>query len=233
MKKLIILTIIFSIFSIGVYADLADYPDFFIKANSLDVNIVVGNKAPATHVIVQTQLALALANEINKPATGVAKLASEIESIENRNIISIGNSCINEISKEILGQECGQTEGRIAIELYNSNGYNYIVLNADSDSDIKKLADTLVNYKDNNLEGDVFVLSEGTEKIPEPALYEEEIEEEIEEDERVTEEAKPTPELYDKEEVELEYDPEPEPILKEENNLIKNLISWFFSLFGK
>jgi len=240
-KKIFIIGILFLLLTFSVSAsDLSNYPDLFIKGNNLDLNIVVGNKAPATHVIAQTQLALALSSETNKPATGIAKLASEITDIENRDLISIGDSCINEVSKKISGQKCGKTTGRIAIEYYESNGDKYIVLNAKSDSDIKQLAGILVNYKDNNLKGDRFVLNEGhvVEEIElTPSIYEEEDEEltQLEEEEIIETKIentakKPVPELYDDD---IKEDSSPKPALKSEDDPIKKIISWLLSLFGK
>ncbi|MFH1850057.1 MAG: hypothetical protein ABH879_07810 [archaeon] len=73
-------------------ADLSDYPDIF----SGTPVIIVGDTAPAEDV-------LSAAN-IGTPLNAQSVLASEIDSITGKNIISIGNPCDNRHTHALLGR---------------------------------------------------------------------------------------------------------------------------------
>jgi len=232
MKTIIIPILIISILSAIVAAkDLSDYPDYFVEDDSLNVVIVVGNKAPATHVIAQTQIALSLSQLVSERTVGLSKLASDIDSIDNLNIISIGSACINKITSDILDnpEPCDKNlaANKATIEFYEKENNVYIILNAITDEGIKKSAAILSNYKDYNLDDNVFeiVLEEET-KVPEQEEEQIEEEEPVLISEEVMEE-----ETEDEEEAFEEQETGPEPILKEEDDLIKRFISWLFSLF--
>jgi len=236
MKKTIILTAIFFVLSSFTYAqDLSEYPDYFIDEDELNVVIVVGDKAPATHVLAQTRIALSLSSLVTIRSVNLTKLASEIDEI-NQNIISIGNACDNEVSARILQIEdpCDIEPGNAKIELI-SNNFVHIVLNTYSDEEIKKAAEVLSNYEDYDLEGNVFEI-EGIETVSEEEPREKSIGI-IEDDETV-------PELFQEDEIseteeekeafeQLEFEEEgPQPILREEDDIIKKIIAWFLSLFS-
>jgi len=230
--------------------DLAYYPKFLIKANHLDVAIVVGDKAPSTHVLGQTQIALSLSNYIIRrtgtPGEELAKLASEIDDIENFNIISIGNACVNEVSAEILGnpKPCNNLKpGEATIEIYRSEGNKaQIVLNAYSDEGVKKSADVLSNYIRYNFNGNKVVLE--VEELAEKILEDKSIQDEYGKEEETTEEL-----IEEEEEIEVvgideknqgeikeikNETVQKDTILKptEENkNIFQIIVGWFLGLF--
>jgi|TARA_Y100000310_G_scaffold316358_1_gene367981 hypothetical protein len=231
MKKLLISILILSMISLMVNAeDLSDYPDFFIDGDELDVILVVGNQAPAAHVLTQTNILLSLAGLV-ADAQGKAMLSSEVEGLD-QNIISIGNACVNEVSAQILGNpdECKSQEAKI--EFAEDNGNIYLVLNANSNNAINELANQLINYDSVDLE----------EVVVKDELLIDEEGAKVDKKEKVASE-KPVPELFDEPEVlpqakEISEGIAPEvetsqPILKEESNFITKLIDWFLSLFGK
>jgi hypothetical protein len=116
------------------------------------------------------------------------------------------------------------------------------VLNALSDDGIKKAVEVLSNYDSYNFEGKVYETidfdeeseqeennqeqnvetSHAIEAISEDSVQEDEAEQ------KQTEVSKTQPK-----ESKIEFeDAGPEPILKEEDDLIKIIINWFMSLFG-
>lgn len=158
---------------INTKEDLSYYPQFFIKDNKVNVVIVVGDKAPSSHVIAQTQIMLALSDYIFRrggiPEKGNTKLASEINDIEDFNIISLGNACVNPVSAKILGnpQSCNNLKpGEATIEIYKSRTNKaHIVLNAYSDEGVKKAADVLSRYQNYNFKGNKFTIEVEEKKV--------------------------------------------------------------------
>jgi len=251
MKKIIILFIIFILTLSLTYADgLSNYPDYFVDDNELNVIVVVGDSAPATHVLAQTQIILSLSQLSDKKQLGLAKLASEIGDINDYNIISIGNSCDNEVSAEILNnpQPCNKNieAGKATIEYYE-NGKVHIVLNAYSNKGIKKSAEVLSNYKNYDLDEIVYEIEVQGEVQEMEEKIREETEEEIKEEkksEAVPEQFNDLDEIEEEENTKEEQEEEvaenkqtennvPEPILKEDTNILKSFFSWIFSLFGR
>jgi len=225
--KILTFVMVLSVFSSFVVAQtLAGYPDFYVDDDELDVIIVVGDKASSSHALAQAQIALSLTNFVGKRVFGLAKLASEVDDIDNLNIISIGNACDNEVSSVILGvpESCGQglESGKATIELYRSGDNVHIVLNAFSDKGIDKASDVLSNYEFYNFKGTVFetiVFEDPVEEVEEEQIKEENVAEvEVEDIGVVIEE----PEIVEEEE---------EPVV-EKVNIIKRIINWFASLFG-
>lgn len=234
---------------LNIKDDLSYYPKFLIRNNNLDVTIVVGDKAPPSHVIAQTEIALSLSRKVTTPTSDIAKLASEIDDVDNLNIISIGNACVNEVSAEILGnpEPCKNLEaGEATIEIYKSKGNKaHIILDAYSDEGIKKVAEALSKYHNFNFKGNKFILEVDEKEINEETSKYETIEEEKGEiEEKVTEEEYIEEiEIVKKAEIKEEeketnkikeeeiQSNEPEPTIKQEENLINRVILWFFSLF--
>ena|SRR3989338_2365048 len=170
MMKLGILLVFIALFStIATAADLGDYPGFFLSKGKPDVFIIVGNEAPATHVIAQSKLALALGNEFGQPLSGKALLASDVEDISSINAIILGNACINEISSEVLGNQrpcsSGIGAGEAKLQLFESSeGKIHIVANAYSDKGLAEAVNALIDYRDFDFKGDEYSLDiEGEE----------------------------------------------------------------------
>ena len=225
MKKLLISILILSMISLMVNAeDLSDYPDFFINGDELDVLIVVGDKAPASHVLAQTDIMLSLGKLVSD-VRGKTKLASEVDDLD-QNLISLGNACVNDVTSKILGNPKNCKADNANIEFFD-NEYIQIVLNANSEEAVRELATKLVNYKTNGLETIVVTDLEDVEE-------EDDIQKE---DEKVTIDEK---EIEDKPEVlpqvqktvKENEDKETQPDLKKEDNFIKKIFLWIFSLFS-
>src|SRR3990167_1854422 len=136
--------------------DLSNFPDMFVKNGVFDGVMVVGDKAPASDVIAQSNLAQFFVRHTGKSLVGSAKLASEIESL-NQNIISIGSACHNNISWEIMAQpkQCDiwLEPGKAMILSYGYKDYVYIVIAGYSDKGTRDAVDFLINYDKNNLKG--------------------------------------------------------------------------------
>jgi len=234
--------------------DLSHYPKFFIRNDKLDVGIIVGDKAPSTHVLAQTQVVFSLSDYIYRrtgvPTKGLAMLASEIEDIDNFNIISIGNACDNEVTAKILEnpEPCNNLEsGEATIELYNSKSNKvHIVLNAYSDEGVKKAADVLSRYISFDLNGNKFTVDvdelevemEETKETDQSKSDEDTDEDDGREriidelNKKISSQEKKIEEKEDLVEETIIGDKKPQQIAKEEDNLIKKVISWFLSLFG-
>jgi len=260
MKKTIFIATILFVFLIGSVSaeDLSDYPNLFIRGSSLDVITVVGDKAPATHVIAQTQIALALTGKINKRVPGLTRLSSEIDRFENINLISIGNACDNPISAEILGNpgpcSAGLERGKAAIELYEAeSGKYHMVLNAYGDEGVRALGLVLANIDDIDMTGmryQISVLNEKERTFPEQATVVEKpkpiliddqtsTDEEPADNEAVTSKSKSQsegnkqPEEGANKDTEQQLeDSEIESVLKKEDNLVMRFFTWLKSLFS-
>jgi len=234
LKINIVLVILFLVALSGFASaeDLSDFPDIFVDNGNLDVIIVVGDKASASHAIAQAQVALSLTSFIDKRVLGLTKLASEVDGIEDVNIISIGNACNNEVTSLILGNpspcDAGLEKGKATIEFFESEDRFHIVLSALSDEGIKKAADVLSNYESYELEDDVFEII----VIEEEEKDKEEVPIIIDDVEEVIKVKEPEAEKDPEEKIEFE-ESKPELILKDEDNLIFKIVSWFRSLFGK
>ncbi|MBS3102154.1 hypothetical protein J4458_01760 [Candidatus Woesearchaeota archaeon] len=221
--------------------DLSNYPNFLIKNNKLEVTIVVGNKAPSSNVLAQTNIGLSLAS-LETSVNIKNKLSSEIIEDLNQNIISVGNPCINEISAKIMGnpEPCGKDfqKGKGHIKLFENNGFFHLVVAGYSDLGTKKAADILANYKNYDIKGNEYTIEFAEEEDIQAEVTTEhkETAEEGEKSEKI-EEAIESKEIIEEEQKIIEKETkikgeEAQPILKEEDNLIKAIIKWFKSLFG-
>lgn len=133
--------------------DLSDYPEAFVDGGNFNAYIVVGNKAPAFHVILQSKLISFFNEYTGKQISGRAKLASEISDL-NENLIFIGNPCENEIESLMQSYplSCEYLDGKSGIFFVEYDDYNHIII-AGTDDDIKKHIDDLLNYKKEEIGG--------------------------------------------------------------------------------
>ncbi len=231
MRKIIINVFIFLIASSFAFADydLADYPEFFLDGDSPDVVIVVGNSAPVSHVLAQTRIALSLGTEFEQPLLDSNKLASDIEDIDDLNIISIGNACDNNVTARILNnpEPCDDDveAGKATIQLFESEDEKvHIILSSGSEEGIKEASEVLADFEDYTFSNNIYEIDiEVEEEVPEEEPETEEVEQvtEAEDDER------PVPEP-----ILIDYaGEEPEPILKEEDDLVKKFFSFVKNIF--
>jgi len=247
MKYILISIFILGLLSSFAYADnLSNYPDFFIKDDKLNVIIVVGDKAPATHVLAQTEIALSLSSLVSERNVGLTKLASEVDDFESINIISLGSACDNEITSEILRNPapCDKNiePGTSTIEFYEDEAI-HIVLNSDSDAGIRGAASILSNYQNFELDGNIFVI----EFDEEPKIITIENGEDViisDDNENIVVEDKKRADGVEILEIEeknsdVNENDEENKVEKSqitssvEKNIIAKFISWFFSLFRR
>ena len=161
MKTRRVYLLLFILISGIAYAeDLSDFPGMFIKNGNFDALIVVGNKAPASHVIAQGKLALFFGEISQTPIIGKAKLATDISSLDE-NLIMIGSPCKNELSGflDSYPLECSWIDSKPGIHYVDYNGYSHIIISGD-DSDIKQGVDALINYQNHEMVGPQLFIKE-------------------------------------------------------------------------
>lgn len=147
--------------------DLANYPEPFIMGIIPDVLVVVGKSASTSDVIAAIDIATSLGSEHdengNMPIfnSGIAILDSELgdTSGTSKNLIVIGNPCVNAISAELLGNpsECafGFEPGNAILKLFDMNNGKLALLVAGyNDADTLSAARILAKYRDYDLSGD-------------------------------------------------------------------------------
>ena len=159
--------------------DLSNFPDMFIKNGVFDAVIVVGDKAPASDAIAQSNLVQFFVGYTGKSLVGSTKLSSEIGSL-NQNIISIGSACHNNISWEIMVQpkQCDRwlEPGKAMILSYGYKDYVYIVIAGYSDKGTRAAVDVLIDYDKRKLSGSNMLID-----VDEPVINETLKEEKVEE----------------------------------------------------
>lgn len=147
-------------FSAAAYG-LDSYPKPFASSGKVDTIIVVGDKAPASHVIAQTNLALALGQEADVQAFGVSKLASEVTDLE-QNIISIGNPCDNAVSASLLGDpkpcDKGYAPGKASIMVNEKDGKVRLIVAGFTDKGTQAAANALKSYGNIGLKGTLYTI---------------------------------------------------------------------------
>lgn len=141
-------------------ADLSDYPSLFVEDGQFNAIIVVGDKASAYDTISQSLIATSLVRKLNRPLSGINKLASEVSDI-NQNIITIGSPCVNKITAKIMGSpepcDIGFREGNGYIKLIEADGHIYIIVAGKTDKDTRRAAEALSNHDKYDLEGDEYI----------------------------------------------------------------------------
>jgi len=141
--------------------DLSNYPYLFIKEGVINVEAVVGDSSSSLNVLAQANIDTWIA--ANQPDSKIKnRLASEIKDL-NRNIISVGNPCINKISAQIAGNPvpCDRDfpAGKGYIRLYKRGDFHHIIVAGKSDEGTKKAAEILANFDENNLKGKEYTIT--------------------------------------------------------------------------
>ena len=148
MKSIIISALVFALLFSSVIAVKYDYPDVFIKNGKLDAVIVVGNQAPASDVIAQSNLIQYFIG-YGVSTAGSAKLSSEISAID-QNMILIGGACNNPLTAQILGnpQPCneGIQPGKPLIKLFRNSIYFHLVVAGYTEKDTRDAVNSLADY---------------------------------------------------------------------------------------
>ena len=163
--KIGVFPIIFLMLFSSVFAlDLSDFPDMFIKGNSVDTIIIVGKSAKAEDVLGAIDIVVTLQNEIKYTKIDIAKLDNEVSSLSAQNSIIIGGPCANAAAAKLLGYPANCLEGfevgKGYIKLYEWNNGNIALLVAGTVAlDTRRATSLLANYKDYTLEGTSMVVS--------------------------------------------------------------------------
>ena len=261
MKKAIIYLLILHILVGIVYAsDLSNFPDMFVDYGTFDAVIVVGNQAPASDAIAQSNIVQFYISFLGKTLVGSTKLSSEVSTLD-QNIISIGSPCHNPVSAQIMGnpQPCNKLlePGKALIILYDYKGYVHMVIAGYSDKGTRDAVNVLINYGKNALKGSS-ILIEVDEPKPEvnKSIIEEKVEEKIEEvainieeekekliselNERIANKSKEASKKTisitsnkSKGKIPSEQKEEIEIGQKKEINVIKRILEWILSLFKR
>jgi len=241
--------------------DLSTFPEMFTKDGNFNAVIVVGDKASASDVIAQSSLIQFFISYTGKTIIGSAKLASGVSTLE-QNIISIGSPCHNPISSQIMiePKPCDKwlEPGKAFIILYYYKGFTHMVIEGYSDKGTRDAANFLVNSKIGSLRG--VNLMVGVEE-PKAELNESNIKEKVEEmnddntsvsieeekekliselTEKITNKSKEQSKKTDstaitktKENIPSEQKEAIKTGQKKEVSIIKKIIGWISSLFGK
>lgn len=242
MKKSIFPLMIVLLAGLASGYDLSDFPEPFLEDDEIKTIIVVGDKAPASHVLAQTQLALWLDQNSEDSALGISKLASEVDLLE-QNIISIGNPCDNAVSASISGNPspCDDSYplGKAFLRVYEREGYIHIVAAGLTERATSRAVQSLKGYRNYGLEGEVYTITIDND---EPVFPVEDLTKEEEEPEEPKEEEKEEPEPIKEEESiptfneedlkRVSSPPEKVPVKEEENGVITKFFTWLFSLFN-
>ena len=150
------------------FSDLKNYPDFFLNNESIRTIIVIPSNGEIRYFIMATDIISGLdlvepkkIQEYQKDYVSLLqiKILKDSEVIDHTafNVISIGNSCINNITKEILGnsKNCldGEGEGKGRIILTNNWRRIQLVVSGFNTRDALIAANVLGEHLSHNLSG--------------------------------------------------------------------------------
>lgn len=255
MKQITAIIAMLTLLTSAYAAHLSDFPDSFIENGSFDGVIVVGNQAPASDVIAQSNLVQYLVGYTGKSLVGSTKLSGEISNL-NQNIISIGSPCHNPISAQIMNnpQPCNKElqEGKGFIKLFKYDGYYHMVIAGYSDKDARQAVTDLINGNIASYE----IIADSSLNKPKEAIQ---ISQEPQaskpaidtEKEKIAEDLSKqlSQKISEKAQEEIQQPKEADPVVKEAKKLnvsvnqaeekeinpnpVRKIINWFFSLFKK
>ncbi|MBI1935980.1 hypothetical protein HYS31_06075 [Candidatus Woesearchaeota archaeon] len=143
--------------------DLSNYPDFFINNESIPTRIVIPNDEKEIEFLISANDIISVFTPVEPhQVTPIIKRNyasllnmktiedSEISNLSSANLISLGNSCKNKITREILEnkESCleGEIEGRGRIILTTKYGRIHVVVTGYSTKDMQKAAIVLTEY---------------------------------------------------------------------------------------
>ncbi len=131
-------------------ADFDDFPDMFYDGF---VYVIAAGGDQAIYSLA----AIDIGNPIKGELKGELEIKLSSEGlIPNKNIISIGTPCENEVTKKIMGLDgCEVTlkENMVFARLFDYNNNVHMVLFGNDASDVREAAKLFSNYRDYNLNG--------------------------------------------------------------------------------
>ena len=158
MKGAVIFGIILIIMSsVAFAADLADYPEMFMKGNRLNLLIVVGKSASAEDVVGSIDIAASLMQASQQDAyESIARLDEEVlDIIYDNNVILVGGPCANSATAKVMNypSDCnrGFEFGKSKIKLYEyDNGNSALVVAGRTALDTRRATHVLSDYSNPN-----------------------------------------------------------------------------------
>jgi len=128
--------------------DLSDFPNLF---KGKTVYVVVGEHGSVVDVVAGTDISSILSANV------VSRMDSELDSIDGKYAILIGNPCTNRFIEQFLPYErdCLERvpEGKALIKLMPNNDAYVLIVFGHSDADTRRAASKLKGYKTSNLKG--------------------------------------------------------------------------------
>jgi hypothetical protein len=155
-KKIGVVFLLFCLSSTTVFSyDLRRLEDAFVKDGEITAYVVVANKGTANDVLSQIEIITYLGKFTDESTVGVEKLVSDIEDIYATDIISIGNPCVNSITKDIMDYDgdCNFNEG--IMQFYNKNNKTQLIIFGPSDTSTREAVTSMI---DKQVEGDKKVI---------------------------------------------------------------------------
>ncbi|HLC96940.1 MAG TPA: hypothetical protein VJH97_06480 [Candidatus Nanoarchaeia archaeon] len=224
MKKTISFLMMVVIASMVAAYDLSSIEEAFVDEGKISAYVVVADQGTAADVLAQLDIINYLSRFSDGPATGIGKLVSEIDDIYEKDIISIGDPCISEITKDIMdyGGDCDFEEG--LVKFYGKKGKTQLVIYTVSEKSIRDAAASLTQ---NEIEGDEAIIKPTAEEIE--AIKKREQESLMQRVQQNTNQTQnDTPDIFNASESAEEQPAEPEPAVKSWWTTIRG---WFRGLF--
>jgi len=146
-KALLLIVLMITIFMLSLQPalsyNLSNLEDAFVKDGAITCYVVVGDKAASANVIAQLDVIKYLSEHSNSSGMGISKLASDIDDIYERDIISIGSPCINNVTRDIMDYDGGCIFEQGLMRFYNKNGKTQLVIYGVSDASTRTAATSI------------------------------------------------------------------------------------------
>lgn len=154
--------------------EIEDYPEMFFHSGDLHVAIVVGDNDAAHAVLAQSAIAQDLAEKAGSSNGIAAKLASEVDNLD-QDLIVIGDPCKNELLQQLIAPTpCDVyaigSDG--VIEVLEHGAYAHLFLAGTSPEAIRSSAQVLIDQTTYRLQGQRvdFVFSNKTDAEDKPII---------------------------------------------------------------
>ncbi|MFH2027807.1 MAG: hypothetical protein ABIJ08_01590 [Nanoarchaeota archaeon] len=162
MKRIILLIFFILMLSTVSAYDLINIEKTFVDNGDINAYVVVADKGSSSDVLAQLDVITYLSRFSDGPATGIAKLESEVSNIYSRNMITIGNPCVNNITKELMDYKGDCVFEKGLIKFYNKNGKVQLVIYGFSDKSTRSAAKSL---SENEFEGKEKIIEPDSEEL--------------------------------------------------------------------
>ena len=231
-KYIVLIFLLFCLSSATVFSyDLSKLEDTFVKDGKVTAYVVVANKGSASDALAQLEIITYLGKFSDESTVGIEKLVSDIDDIYERDIISIGNPCVNNVTKDIMDYngDCNFDEG--LMQFYNKNNKNQLVIFGPSDKSTRAAVKSITNKE---VEGEKKVIELTAEEKLEIKQEQEmeELRKKLEQNKQ--EEIQQTPELIQEPVIEEQKEQTPKIVKEEPKNegFWNKIINFFKKLFG-